>query len=313
MRNQIVEYPHPVLTEYTGDFIDSSFSIEVTNHSDNGSELVFEVLCSLKCDGMEDLINKQLASVVLRVMCFRTSFRKPYKLTLNEPTQISIPKNLVTDVIDFQAIVVINQNSADYQLEEFNKKYFGESSFKLRKGDVLANEAGIKIKLNSVLEKNAAGVVLVRGSKNTRSMTAHFASLEDENPDLTNYIYVTLPDAEFVSYGTLMKKKMYKREIERFLQASVVLPAITEGISKIRNEQMLEPDDIEKHYIGTIWADSILDALYKKTGIDDLSSSDRSDLELANILLGNVEGDSLNNLFQKIKEWSTIRQEDEVL
>lgn len=76
---------------------------------------------------------------------------------------------------------------------------------------------------------------------------------------------------------------------------------------------MLEPDDIEKHYIGTIWADSILDALYKKTGIDDLSSSDRSDLELANILLGNVEGDSLNNLFQKIKEWSTIRQEDEVL
>ena len=266
MRNQIVEYPHPVLTEYTSDFIDSKFSIEVTNHSDNGSELIFEVLCTLQCDSIEKLINKQLASVLLRVICFRTSFRKPYLLNLNEPTQISIPKSLVTDFIEFQAIIVINQNTTDYQLEEFNKKYFGESSFKLRKGDVLANEAGVKIKLNSVLEKNAAGVVLVRGSNTAQNMSVHFASLEDEDPDMTNYIYITLPDAEFVSYGTLMKKRMYKREIERFLQASVVLPAITEGISKIRNEQMLEPEDIEKHYIGTIWADSILDALYKKAG-----------------------------------------------
>ena len=202
MRNQIVEYPHPVLTEYTGDFIDSNFSIEITNHSDNGSELVFEVLCTLQCDSIEQLINKQLASVILRVTCYRTSFRKPYLLNLNEPTQIIIPKSLVTDFIEFQAIIVINQDTPDYQLDEFNKKYFGESSFKLRKGDVLANEAGVKIKLNSVLEKNAAGVVLVRGSNTAQNMSVHFASLEDEDPDMTNYIYITLPDAEFVSYGT---------------------------------------------------------------------------------------------------------------
>lgn len=313
MRNQVVEYPHPVLTEYANDFIDSDFSIEISSHSDNGRELVFEVLCALRCDGIEKLINLEMASILLRVTCYRTSFRRTYTLKLHEPTQIMIPKNSVNDVIDFQAIIVINQDTTGYQLEEFNKNYFGQSSFKLRKGDVLANEPGIKIKLNTILEKSAAGVVLVRGSKTIQTMSVHFASLEDEDPDKTNYIYITLPDADFVSYGTLMKKKMYKREIERFLHASVVLPAITEGISKIRTEQLLDPDDIEKHYIGTIWADSILDALYKKLEINDLSITDRSDFELANILLGNAEEDSLNNLLKKINEWSTIRQEDEVL
>ena len=61
-----------------------------------------------------------------------------------------------------------------------------------------------------------------------------------------------------------------------------------------------------------MWAESIKAALIN-LGIDDLSASTESDFSIANRLLGNVVGDSINNLMQKMIEWSTIRQEDDVL
>lgn len=111
-------------------------------------------------------------------------------------------------------------------------------------------------------------------------------------------------------------KKHFKNGIERFLQSTLILPAITEAISKLRMEEYLleniEDEDYEILYKGTVWADSILKAL-NNLGIDDLANCTSSDYELANKILGNVAADSLNNLMQKMTEWSTIRQEDDVL
>ena len=74
----------------------------------------------------------------------------------------------------------------------------------------------------------------------------------------------------------------------------------------------LEEGEFEILYKGTVWADSILKAL-NNLGIDDLANCKNSDYELANKILGNVAVDSLNNLMQKMNEWSTIGQEDGVL
>ena len=100
--------------------------------------------------------------------------------------------------------------------------------------------------------------------------------------------------------------------VERFLQSSLVLPAITEALSLLRREEMLEKGELDRHYMGTIWADSLYAAL-ARMGFESLADQSSSDYELANKLLGNVEGDSLINLEQRLTEWSTIRDEDDVL
>ena len=47
----------------------------------------------------------------------------------------------------------------------FNQDYFGGyPGFKLRKGDIIANEPGLTIKLNTILEKNMAGVVFINSN-----------------------------------------------------------------------------------------------------------------------------------------------------
>ena len=78
-------------------------------------------------------------------------------------------------------------------------------------------------------------------------------------------------------------------------------------------EDREEPEDGEARYHGTIWADSICEALKTSFDIEDLNDCPYSDYELANKLLGNVEGDAIDNLERKIKEWSMLRQEDDIL
>lgn len=48
-------------------------------------------------------------------------------------------------------------------------------------------------------------------------------------------------------------------------------------------------------------------------GIEELATCNQSDFEIANKLLGDVVGDSINTLMQKMIDWSTIQQEDEAL
>ena len=313
MRNKAIEYPHPVLNEYTKDYLGSRFSIDVLSHSDNGEEIVIELECQIDCDGLIRTITEGKAQTILRLTCYRTSYRSTFDLNATGSTIVRIEKKKVTDSIDLQAMVVATKEIKSFRLPEFNEDYFGKTEFKIRKGDVLANEPGLKITLNTMLERNMAGIVQVRGDYNATSMNVHYAEITEEKPDLTDYIVITLPDMDYKNYAKMMTKRHLKNGVERFIQASVILPAITEAVGKLRAEETIDGDDGDiTHYKGTIWADSIYAAL-NKYGITDLSENQKSDYEIANMLLGNVSSDSISNLMQKLTEWSTIREEDPTL
>lgn len=312
MRNKAIEYPHPVLNEYAKDFTDSNFSINIVSHGDDGTNISLDIEYTLNCKGISQLLDSGKAKIILRVTCFRTSFRQTFDMNIDKNTLISIPKRNVTDALDIQAMIVATSACNDYRLSEFNANYFGSETFSLRKGDVIANEPGMKIKLSSILEKNVAGIVLVETSPTINKIKVNYASLEETDPARSNYIVITLPDHEYKTYAKLRTKKYLRKGIDRFLQSSLILPVITEAISKLRKEEELAEEDKTEHFKGTIWADSILEAL-KKIGIENLEDCLQSDVELANELLGNVIEDSFSNLMSKMTEWSTVRQEDEIL
>lgn len=309
MRNRAVEYPHPVLNEYTQDYIDSSFEVEVLSHTDNGPEIILELECKLNCNGIARCISEGKAKAVLRLTCYRTSYRDAFDLDPFGSTIIRIEKKRVSGSIDLQAIIVATDNIRGFKLQEFNPLFFADADFLIRKGDVLANEPGIVIKLDTSLEKNMAGIVLVRGDQHATSICVHFAEANEEQPDLLNYIVITLPDSVYKNYARIMSKKHLKNGVERFIQASVILPVITEAVGRLRSEEIEDGDESSTQYRGTVWADSIYDAL-RRYGITELADSQMSDTEIANMLLGDVLSDSISNLMQKLTEWSTIREED---
>lgn len=312
MRNNVKEYPHPVLSLNTKDYINSSFKVKLMGQSDDEEWLQLELTCELLCDGIEKMLSQGLAQVVVRVECPRTSYRDLLAATDFPNISIKIPKAKVSDVVSIQTMIVAKGDCEQYYLDEFNQNYFGNHVFKLKKGDIIASEQGMWLKLNTVLEKNVPSIVLVSTAKDVKELRIKFAKTDEENEKYRDYITVWLPESEFLLYEKLRKRKMFKASMARFLQASVILPAITEGIAKIRMEESIEPEPGEATYKGTIWADSICEAL-KNIGIEGLIDNTDSDYELANKLLGNVTGDSLDNLMRKMKDWSTLRQEDEIL
>jgi len=311
MKNNMKEYPHPVLSVNTKDYTNSSFIVRLKGQNDDEEWLQVELACELFCDGIKNMLSHDLAQVVIRIECHRTSYRDLVMINDYERIVIKIPKQKVADTIEIQAMIVSKGEYEQYCLEEFNKNYFGSHVFKLKKGDVIAFEPGMRLKLNTVLEKNVPSIVLISTAKDVKELRIKYAKTDEENEKYQDYITVWMPEKEFILYEKLRKRKMFKASMARFLQSAIILPAITEGIAKIRMEESTEQEE-EATYKGTIWADSISEAL-KNIGVEDLASNIDSDYELANRLLGNVVGDSLDNLMRKMKDWATIRQEDEIL
>ncbi len=296
MRNKATEYPHPVLTKYDKDFIDSNFSIKLvpkdSPYRQTETDILFEIKCDLDCKGIVKLLESGKAKIILSAQCSRTSFRKVYDLKLTETTPILIPKKNVVKELELQAMIIATGACNDYKLSEFNSNYFGDKIFSLRHGDIIACEPGITIEFSSVLEKKVYGVVKFQRNNRIKEIEVSYES---------DYIMISLPDKEYISYFELKENK----GVERFLQNAFILPAITEAISKLRYEQKIAKLQSEynlgtigndsEEYEGTIWAKSIVEAL-KKVEIYDLSECSESDFELANKLLGNVVSDSFNNL-----------------
>lgn len=306
-RDRAIEHPHPVLNEYSDDFVDSSFSVSVVDHSDSDNTITFDLECELKCDGIINLLSQGLAKIAVRLICARTSYRTTFDAKPNTITRISIPKKNVAGAIDIQAIIVAANDLPNYSLPEFNREIFGNAYFKLRKGDIIADEPGLVITLDTVLEKNVGGIVFVNTKPSVSEMRVSFAKVDETNPELTDYIYITIPEDEYKRYAELRTKKHLKHGIERFLQSAIILPAITEAIARLRIDEMLQGGE----YRGTIWAESIYKSL-ATIGINDLADCELSDYVLANRLLGDVVNDAISDLMLKMNEWSTIRQEDDV-
>lgn len=53
MRSKAIEYPHPVLNEYSSDYIDSTFSVNVFSNNDEDADIVLSIECKLNCSGLE--------------------------------------------------------------------------------------------------------------------------------------------------------------------------------------------------------------------------------------------------------------------
>lgn len=312
MRNNTTQYPRPVLNEYLNDFEGSKFEICAPTFDEKADSIILHLSYELICPGMENLIADGYAKVLVRISCFRTSYRNAFELSAGEITDVVIDKKLVSDCIDVQGIIVASATYNAYRLDEFNKNYFGEVPFSLRKGDVIANEPGMKIKLTTVLETVSSGVVQIAGDPSIDSLKVKYAAVEETDPQYTNYITVLLPQKEFETYQKLTKKKHFKYGIERALQASLILPAVVEAIALIKDEELTDESEIEEHFLGTIWADSIIAALNQK-GIDDIIGTQKTAVEMANLILDDVSSDAINDLMQKMTEWATIRQEEDIL
>lgn len=316
MRNKRMDFPHPVLNEYSNDFVDNNFSMTVLSEDDSDNSISISVSCELTGKGLNSMLKEGLLAGFARVICSKTSYREIFPISLVTDTEISVLKDNVAGSFEVQGFIIAKENGIKYSLEDFNQLYFANLSFELRKGDIVASEPGITVKLDTLLEKEAAGIVFISRDASKNEIEVKYAKADEDDEKLMDYIVIIMPEREYNNYNKLRTKKHLRSSIERFLQSSIILPAIVEGIGRLRREAEFKMSDetYEEEYAGTVWAESLMNAIRSK-GYDDLTESINhiSDYELANKVLKDVVSDSINNLMQKMDDWSMLIVEEDVL
>lgn len=257
--------PYPILSNYSDDYINSKYSVEIKS-SLEFDKIIIRVNFMLENDYIKKLIENQKAVYTVHVECPITSYR--YAVNSTESIEISIPSDMVKNHIEVCTFIVANETIEDFYCNEFNDDY-GNTKFVVRKGNKLAisEMAIISIKKNNDQLKDTEGIIKIRRSES--------ASLDHTIYDLDNdFIIITLP------------KKLYELYIEHGRQgfkntmvASLIFPVIIQALLKMKVENSGD-NDIE-NYKWYISLNSVL--------IDN-------DISINN--LDEIQGDGKNSIFR---------------
>ena len=137
-------YPHPVLSETTDDFVNSSFSNEL-----QVTRGLREICLSISLRLVNEDTGK--AEYVVHIECSYTAYREVIR---TDATVIEkhIPENKLNGKVDICVFIVAKINNLKYYSNCFNEEYEGRS-FLLQKGGIIAIGTQIKLNITKELEE----------------------------------------------------------------------------------------------------------------------------------------------------------------
>ena len=276
-----LDYPHPVLMPNGDDYNkDCYFEVQMEEevHEDDCSVL-FGFKYDLQCNCLRQLIDEGKASVVIYVESPNSSFRKMFFVPTDEVSmQFDVKKDMVSRKIIVKPYIIALENIEEFFSGEFNSDYFGNSSFDIRKGDILAIEKRYDIVLDNIdMFKNCASVFSIR--------------LDEKVPYgiKVNYndhkINVMVNKVDYEKYCDLREQQ----EFRCLLSSVFIFPALVEAVEAMRREKGGGEEGIsEKRWF------LVMEKQMKRKNIvlGDMMSS----VQIANELLGDVLKSSLMSL-----------------
>ena len=297
VRNKSIQYSYPVLTPEHIDFPDSIFHVTTSGEikNDESEYISIDMHVDLKCRGMEKLIKKGEAGVMIREFCGTTRYTNCYFVNDKNFT-VKIPKNQVSGKIKISPFVVAKQKITGYKLAEFNKMFFSDKqSFTVDKFGLLAIAPPISVFLSTVYFGTPESIVSI-AKGDCETPLVHLGAKRESKPFVPDAITVILPEQ---LYNMYMKYRSIqnKSELLYIMKSIVVLPAITDAIAQIKEweiyDELNDHDDLS-------WVSVIQTALNRSFGTDSvtdiLRSQKQTESGLANIILGNMECNALFNV-----------------
>ncbi len=284
MRSAKIEFPNPVLAPDRDDYVNCSFETSFSPDDIKITEdkIAIPIRYDLQCKSISNLIADNKARVAIIVRSSPTSYSKPFRFPQSQKDMIiNIPKFNVADSLELSGIVIATQAITNFSSVEFNQLYFANTTFSLRKGDILAQGTSQVIYLDdSELEKPISSIFLVRKVKDQK---------ESIIPDFSGEkIDVNVAEELHDLYYTFTKKGNYR--VRRYINAAIIFPVLIEAIARIREFYELKIEDGSDH---RRW----FRAIEKKASENniDLSDYQESYIEVANLLLGDIALDALKN------------------
>jgi hypothetical protein len=278
-------YPHPVLSDFSDDIVDSFFiaDFDVTNN-----KISYSINAEFKLLNRElyEYINQGKACFAIHIECPNTRMREIYR-TKETKANFEILADKLDGKVELNAFILATEKIEDYTNSKFHRDYAG-ISFTVMKGDILAVAEGQKFDADKEKDdlKHIPSIFTVW--KNT----ANDAPPLDIDLGQTNKIVIKLSKANFEYYGQLSKNS----DMGRIIAAMILIPALVSLLEQVKSSDF----DIEQ-FDDCKWFKAIEYRL-KALGYDIENNRDFNDttVVVAQKLIGDPLSGSFKDLFESI-------------
>lgn len=136
MQINLRSFPHPVLSPFSDDILDSAFQCAVRAFQE-GHEYKFEVLAKVSNEQLANLVDEGDAKYAVHVECPATRYRNLWKFSESNGNVFRIPVDALEGRVQVCAFILAEKDIPQYTNSGFHSDYEG-MAFGVRRGDILA-------------------------------------------------------------------------------------------------------------------------------------------------------------------------------
>lgn len=219
------QFPHPVLSYYSDDFVDSDFQASLKN-TETHSSYIFDAYCITSSAGLNKLIEEQKAKFAFHLECQSTRYRKVFS-SFDSSFSFQLPAQDVEGKVQICAFILAVSNIENYELAEFHPDYEGYS-FQIKKGDILALDAERVFIAEKDIDplKRIPSIFSIQPN---RSDDAQAIEVDSSG----NKIIIKLSQGNFDQYKSISLNSSF----QPILSSMIVIPALVSILEILRNEQ----------------------------------------------------------------------------
>lgn len=240
MLNTNINYPYPVIREYTDDYKTTVFKGELTVNLKPDGYLIRPNFM-VQNEGIREYLSSGKFTYAIEVQSPATWFRKLYRVKDNET--IKLNPVVLHERVELMPCIVATEKISDFSNEDFEEEYEG-MLFEIGAGDVIA--IGEKRVFDALYKndiiKNGSSIVNIAGSEVVKEITCDFSG---------SIIDITLPEEQFKDY----MECGYQKAKYKTLNAIITIPALVEAICIIASDVR---DDIVGEYASRAWYKTIV-------------------------------------------------------
>lgn len=257
------QYPHPVLSYFADDVIDSDFQASLKS-SKTQNTYIFEAQCITSSDGIIQLINEKKACYAFHFECSTTRYRKVFR-SYGPNFTFQLPADSIEGKVQICSFILATENIEHYFLPEFHSDY-EDHTFSIKKGDVLA----IDTERTFIAEKEYDPLKRIPSIFSVQPIRGE--NVQPVDIDSSGHkIIIKLSEDNFEYYKTIS----LNQNLQPLLSSLIIMPALVSILETIKNSDDQEIDLEELRWY------RVIRSRLKEIGIDIENKSTFLDSTLA--------------------------------
>ena len=222
MLNININYPYPVIREYTEDYENTIFLGTLSVHLETDGYSIHPAF-DIENEQIKDMLLSEDLTYAVEVQCVSTWFRKLYLVKNNE--FIKLDSRIIHERVELIPCIVAKKYIENFTNSDFAEEYSG-MKFEINAGDIVG--IGQKRTFDALYQndiiKNGSSIVNIGGNDSIKEISCDYSG---------SIITITLPADQYENY----RECGYNKAKYKMLNAIITIPVLVEAIGIISSDE----------------------------------------------------------------------------